>query len=284
MAILIPLVLMFMVLPAAIAFAVPRQYFGFLVAWFLMLVPVGASWPSGPDHSSPFAGTGDAIYALLCGLVGTGLAIRGLALLFRPQKAAGKASPLAWAVTGALAAICAMSFFSMQWSDIRPVWLVYAPALTILAGSLVLTAASIWIANARYRAFTWGLAASAIASFAWGADWTYGRVASVADAAERLAGDQSYCIQVVAKRSDFETATTRWGFSPLTMRAPCPVGWCWTNHAILVIENGDERRLMNWSHKRREFRDEVLNMKTKPPAVVCQPRSHFARDLPLLFP
>jgi hypothetical protein len=66
------------------------------------------------------------------------------------------------------------------------------------------------------------------------------------------------------------------------MRTQCEIGWCYQNHAILAIEGGGALRLMSWSHRAVEFRNDVLNAATKPPKVVCIPSPHFSRALPLL--
>jgi hypothetical protein len=49
----------------AVTFAVPARMFGFYVAWLAMLAMTFELLPSGPDHSSPFSGTGDAFYTFL---------------------------------------------------------------------------------------------------------------------------------------------------------------------------------------------------------------------------
>jgi hypothetical protein len=41
------------------------------------------------------------------------------------------------------------------------------------------------------------------------------------------------------------------------------------------------RKLLNWSHRHGEFRNDVLNATIKPPAIVCQPAQGFARKLPV---
>ena len=66
------------------------------------------------------------------------------------------------------------------------------------------------------------------------------------------------------------------------MRTKCDQGWCWQYHAVLVVADGDPPRLINWSHRKIGFVDDVSKRINPPVASVCQPRPHFARDLPWL--
>jgi hypothetical protein len=272
------------VLIVLLAFVVPRRYFGFYVACLAMPAAVGWIWPTGTDHSSPLSGTGDAIYALIYIVVGLALCVRAAIIALWPQRSQPPASPAAWAVTGGVAAACGMSFLSLGWAEMRPVWMAYIPALAILAGSLVQLAASWWVVNAEFRAYAIGVAASSVASFIAAAIWMAGHVGAVVDAAEKIAGDKPYCIQVATTRPFGYLARSKLAFAPLTMRTKCREGWCFENHAVLAVDGDDGRTLMNWSYRFGEFRNEVLNAKTKPEPVRCQPQPHFARDLPLLLP
>ena len=85
----------------------------------------------------------------------------------------------------------------------------------------------------RLRALAMGLAVSAVVTVILAGDWARTRIDAVVTAAEAIAGDKPYCIQVAAKRADFVQARARIDFSPLTMRTKCPGGWCWQYHAIL---------------------------------------------------
>jgi hypothetical protein len=123
-----------------------------------------------------------------------------------------------------------------------------------------------------------------VVSFAAAAIWMAGHASAVIQAAEAIAGDKPYCIQVASSRPFGYLAQSKLAFAPLTMRTKCREGWCFENHAVLAVDGDDGRKLMNWSYRFGEFRNEVLNAKTKPEPVRCQPRPHFARDLPLLFP
>jgi hypothetical protein len=267
------------------AVVVPRRYFGFYVACLAMPAAVGAIWPTGTDHSSPFAGTGDAIYALVCIAVALPFAIRAGIIALWPQPSQESASPAAWAALGAVAAASGMALLSLGWADMRPVWMAYIPALAIVAGSLVQLLASRWVANVRFRAYALGVAVSSVVSLAAAGVTIWQRTGEVVDAAEAIAGDNPYCIQVASTRPFGYLARSKLAFSPLTMRTKCREGWCWENHAVLAVDDGGERKLMNWSHRRREFRNDAINLKTNPPlAVLCQPQPHFARELPLLLP
>ena len=198
--------------PTLVAFAVPARYFGFVVADVAMLLAVGWVWPSGPDHSSPFSGTGDAIYALLCIAIGAILALRGIVIVVRRRPTGGPAEPLAWAALGAIGAPCSMAFLSLPGAEGRPPAVAYLPALAVLAGALALLIACWWLGNVRLRAFAWGLALSALATAILAGDWAVSRLAAVVDAAEAIAGDKPYCIQVGAKRSNFIQARARIDF------------------------------------------------------------------------
>jgi hypothetical protein len=266
------------------AFVVPRPYFGFYVACLAMPALVGWICPTGTDHSSPFSGTGNAIYALICIVVGLALAVRAGIIALWPRPSQAPAHPAAWVAMAAVTAPCIMTILSLGWSEMRPVWMAYIPALAIVGGSLVQLVACWWVTNARFRAYALGLAVSAVASFAAAAIWMAGHAGAVIDAAERIAGDKPYCIQVASTRPFGYLARSKLAFSPLTMRTKCREGWCFENHAVLAVDVDGGRTLMNWSYRFGEFRNEVLNAKTKPEPVHCQPVPHFARDLPLLFP
>jgi len=276
------------------AFAVPRAYFGFYVVCLAALAAVGWVWPTGTDHSSPFSGMGGALYAILCVFMALLLGIRAaIIILFPgefqavvrpPWQFTAPAHPAAWGAVAAVTTPCIMTILSLGWAEMRPVWMAYIPTMAIVAGSLVQLVASRWITNARFRAYALGVALSSVASFAAAAAWIAGRIDAVVGAAEQIASDKPYCIQVASTRPFGYLARSKLAFSPLTMRTKCREGWCFENHAVLAVDRDDGRKLMNWSYRFGEFRTEVLNAKTKPEPVRCQPVPHFARDLPLLFP
>ena len=93
---------MIMSVPTLVVFVIPSRYFGFLAAGVAMLLSVGWVWPSGPDHSSPFSGTGDAIYALFCMAIAAILVARGIVMAVRRRPSGGPAEPFAWAVLAQL--------------------------------------------------------------------------------------------------------------------------------------------------------------------------------------
>ena len=157
---------------------------------------------------------------------------------------------------------------------------ILSPSLAVAASALALLIACWWLTNVRLRALAMGLAVSAVVTVILAGDWALARIDAVVTAAEAIAGDKPYCIQVAAKRSDFVQARARIDFSPLTMRTKCPGGWCWQYHAILVVEDGGAPGLINWSHRKRGFRDEVSTRFKPPVAAACQPRPHFTRELP----
>lgn len=269
-----------LLVPTLIAFTIPARYFGFVAAGVAMLLLVGWVWPSGPDHSSPFSGTGDATYALLCMIIAGLLAARGIVMVVRPRPTDGPAEPLAWTALGAIGAPCAMAILSLPGAEGRPPAIAYLPAFAVLAGALALLIACWWLSNARLRAFAWGLALSGLATTIFPGNWAVVRISAVVDAAEAVAGGKPYCIQVAAKRSDFIQARALIDFSPLTMRTKCQQGWCWQYHAILVVADDGAPRLINWSHRKIGFVDEVSTRFKPPVAPACQPQPHFARELP----
>lgn len=274
----------------AVTFAVPARFFGFYVAWLAMLATTFAMLPSGPDHSSPFSGTGDAFYAFFAGVLAAACAAKGIfiavsgrsSLAGMRSQAAGapsnRANTLPWAFTGALAGFCGAITIALALSQTLPAWIAHVtPVLLVAAVPALLVLSGIvprW-------PLALGFAAAALATVTALSAWIWSGIGAVVARAEALAGEEPYCIQVVAVSPAFIPATTRLEFSPLTMRTPCSGGWCWQNHAILAIDHDGERTLKNWSHRMKEFRDDVLNVRTHPPAIVCRPMQHFARDLPL---
>jgi hypothetical protein len=300
MLLIVPLAL-FLLIPLAITLAVPARYYGFYVAWVAMLAITFVLLPSGPDHSSPLSGMGNVLYLILGIAIAVTIGIKSIVIeLRRPPSAAqngsqtdsavaANAAPVAsnhmpWAVTGVVTGFCGIITIALALSAARPAWIAHAAPFLLVGGALAL-AAWCWKSAPSFAPrddFTVALAASAVVTAATLAVWIYSRIDTVVDAAEALAADKPYCIQVVALRAEFEPAAAKLDFSPLTMRARCSDGWCWQNHAILAVDDGSERMLMNWSHRRGEFRSEVLNASTKPPAIICRPERHFARGLPWL--
>lgn len=107
----------------------------------------------------------------------------------------------------------------------------------------------------------------------------------VSSRAEAIAGHRPYCIQYASETdADYEPAQTAFDLSALKMQARMN----FEHHAILVIDDG-ERRFFNWSYWRENFLDEVVNRQLfkqpsrsyPAPEVVCHPRAHFARTLPV---
>ena len=123
--------------------------------------------------------------------------------------------------------------------------MAYIPALAILIGSQVQLLACRWITDVRFRAYAIGVAASSVASFAAAAIWMAGDVSAVVDAAEAIAGEKPYCIQVASTRPFGYLARSKLAFAPLTMRTKCREGWCFENHAVLAVDGDDGRKLMN---------------------------------------
>jgi hypothetical protein len=189
--------------------------------------------------------------------------------------APNRASPWLWAFTGALAGFCGVITIALALSHTQPAWIAHAAPVLLAAAALVL------LGFMPRWPFAPGFATAALATVVTLSTWIWSGIGAVVTSAEALAGEQPYCIQVVAVSPEFIPATTRLEFSPLTMRTPCSGGWCWQNHAILAVDHDGDRTLMNWSYRMKQFRDEVLNGHSHPPEIVCLPVTHFARDLPL---
>jgi hypothetical protein len=119
----------------------------------------------------------------------------------------------------------------------------------------------------------------------------------VSSRAEAIAGHRPYCIQYASQTDpyEYEPARTAFDLSALKMQARLMAGgstlFNFEHHAVLVIDDG-ERQFFNWSYWRENFLDEVINrgLFKEPsrsylaPKVVCHPRAHFARTLPVWSP
>jgi hypothetical protein len=282
------LLILFVGIPLLVTLAVPRRYFGFYVAWVAMIASVIAVSPSGRDHSSPFSGIGEMMNGVLAAVFFGAIVLRLCVIAARNNSeanvvdaGASQAFVAVSALTGVLTGLWGVVAIPLLLSAIRPTWIAHGSALAVVIVALALCGR--WRTGSRQdlRMFSLGFAASAVITAAIAAIWICSRIGMVIDSAEAAVSGKPYCIQVVAPGPDFAAASSRLDLSPVTMRAPCPQGWCWQNHAILAIDEVGGRRLMNWSHRRKEFRADVLNAKTRPPAIICEPVQHFARDLPI---
>jgi hypothetical protein len=241
-------------------------------------------YPPGVDHSSPFAGIGVSLMIVMFGAVLTGIVIKLViwslndTVSTHPANGAPDAMPVALFATGAFAGLFAVYAIALVASAFHPAWLVHVAAAVLVLLLAVLSPRLAGKASARVFAFAFRW--SALVILGGVAVWIWLRSGDVITAAEALTGGKAYCIQVASgnRRDDFVAAETRFDFSPLTMRARCSQGWCWQNHAILVLADGETPSLWNWSYRKKSFLQEVLNVRTHPPAVVCQPKPNFARS------
>lgn len=108
----------------------------------------------------------------------------------------------------------------------------------------------------------------------------------VAFNAEETAQSQPYCIQVADRTSDYRPARSWLDLSALTMWARREGPLYMQHHAILVVGEGENRRLYYWSYRQRSFEPEVLNgqIMDRGPAVTCLPVHDFVSKQLVLFP
>jgi hypothetical protein len=274
------------------------RHFPLYLGWLAMLAVIYLLYPSGPDHSSPLSGIDSDLALMVLILVALAIVTKVVVVAIRdgsrPAPAAsaridtgagGKAArtpDVGMIATGAFAGLFVVYVFALIWSALRPAWAAHAPA--VVAAGLAAFAPRMAVragAGASQRQFTVALRWSAIFVCAGVAAWIWHSIGIVIAHAEAIAGGKPYCIQVAAGRDRYDAAAARLDFSPLTMRARCSQGYCWQNHAILVVADGDTPALWNWSYRKKDFFQDVLNARTKPPPVLCRPKPHFAQDLPL---
>jgi hypothetical protein len=110
----------------------------------------------------------------------------------------------------------------------------------------------------------------------------------VSSRAEAIAGHRPYCIQYASQTAfEYEPARTAFDLSALKMQARLMAGgselFNWEYHAVLVIDDG-EQQFFNWSYRRENFLVKEPSHSDFAPKVVCHPRAHFARTLPVWFP
>lgn len=288
-----------LLLPFAVTLAVPMRHFPLYLAWVGMLAILYSLYPSGPDHSSPYSGIDASVNVIILILFGVAVFIKLLiytrsdtstdtdALATDPAiGGTGETSDfpnIPMIATGALAGVFVVCVLAVPGAAARPFLSVHGTAvgIAVLLSAFSPTIASLLRARASVRQFTLGLRWSSVIFSAGAALWLWNSIDTVIARAEAVAGEKPYCIQVTAVRDNFAPAIAQINFSPLTMRARCSQGFCWQNHAILIVENGDAPSLWNWSYRKKEFFQNVLNVRTNPPKIVCKPSRHFARDLPL---
>jgi hypothetical protein len=115
--------------------------------------------------------------------------------------------------------------------------------------------------------------------------------------AEAIAGERPYCIAYASQTGPFEyeAAETLFDLSMMQMRTRWMTGgsefFLAQDHGLLLIPGGDSGRAFNWSYHAEDFIDEVINRQIKGPSksyeqfgTPCNPRAHYARNLPLWSP
>jgi len=101
--------------------------------------------------------------------------------------------------------------------------------------------------------------------------WSQANIDHVIKSAEKIAGNEPYCIDV-SSGNDYKEATSQSDFSGYRMRAPHSWGWYATHHAILAIGSGVQPEIYHWSYNNKSF----IKKSSNQTPVYCTPRLHFA--------
>ena len=105
-------------------------------------------------------------------------------------------------------------------------------------------------------------------SFFW---WSQANIDHVVESAEKIAGNELYCIDVVSD-NEYKEANSLSDFSGYRMRAPHGWGWYAGPHAILAIGSGVQPDIYHWSYNSKSF---IKDSGSRSP-VYCNPKLHFA--------
>jgi hypothetical protein len=273
-----------------------------MLAYIFFLLPL----EHDTSRSSPFSGTGNAIAALFFIVLGIAIAFKVAIVTVievidarRNARDAGNASPqsraepaetritlpgtgIAMLATGALAGLCLVLTLAVSMARLRPSWVFHASAVVL---AVALWAAVPWFvgmagAGRKVQQFAAGLRRSVLALSIGGGAAAWASIDLVTERAEAIAKDAPYCIWVANRRGGYDPAAAFVDLSPLTMQAHCVNQLCEPHHAVLVVEDGGETTLLNWSYRKGGFFPDVGY---PPPAKAgCGPQPHFARRLPLL--
>jgi len=124
-----------------------------------------------------------------------------------------------------------------------------------------------------------GLIAALVGGWGFGLlAWAVQIPAQVIAAAEEIAQDYPYCIDVSGR-----AAQSRLDLTGVMMFTRDQYGWSPNFHALLVIDRGSDRSYFNWSYKKGGFQPiddgtrRNLGLGTYNP-IRCKPVQHFARD------
>ena len=286
----------FLGIPLAITLATPVRYLGYFLLWLAMLGVLTDIWPRGSDHSSPLSGTDAAIESFVLGFYASFIFLKWafvhLWRAFRPEATSEEQpearkpdgfSLLLTAVTGLFTAPWSIFVIALARSEDSSALLTHVSPLLVPVVAGLLLSRSARSTRPLLQTFAGALLSSSAITLAMAAIYVAARITSVIDRGEAVADGNPYCIQIDTAHAGYRQAMTRLDLSPLMMRAHCNEGWCFANHGILVIDTGAERRLMNWSYRHDDFKDNILDLRNNhPPPIVCKPERGFARNLPRL--
>jgi hypothetical protein len=107
----------------------------------------------------------------------------------------------------------------------------------------------------------------------------------VARSAAQAAGSAPYCVQI-ASNADYRPARTMLDLSGLSMWAKRESGMSMQHHAVLIVGDEENRRLLHWSYRKLGFVEGILNQRNAghETAFSCVPQLRFVDHLALLFP
>ncbi len=298
------LLLPYVIPPALLTLAMPRQYFARYLGWLgIAVVLVLLSLFGFPRGRG--SGVAEALGFLILVSVGVVTGAAALAKLVyyalrdasRPNRAQGAAQELdaSWRIlliaAGSVTALVLLRIFMAVLQGASQAWAAHLTVLAFAGGSLALRRsvrvgfeADRDVMTAGFRSYLAGIAATL----------TVGALASMAypmvvkAAAEQAADGQPYCLQVSTglSRPDYRAARTLLDLSALTMQSRVSSGLYMEHHAILVVGLGVRPELFHWSHRQRQFIRGVIST-ARPadsPLVACQVQRDFLARLPLALP
>ena len=271
--------------------AVPRRFFGNLLGWLAILAAllwIHLSHPFHRDHYDTGYALGLAGLFLAAVAIVAAIGLRLAVMYFLPgRNKPSDPTPPGPSAVSRLQLICAGVLSALLFSlvlravllGISEAWVGHMVALFIVSAIWALprllpqTPPAPYM-GAVFRSFRWSLVALLVGFTVLST--------LVGRSAQELAGGRPYCIQVADGDNLHRPARTLLDLSGLTMQA-------WSQgteqqHAVLVLGEAGEQRLLNWSYRQGRFVDEAA-MRDSPdrwPALFCEPRADFVRHLPLL--
>jgi hypothetical protein len=300
------LVLPWMIGPVLLTLAMPRQYFARYLGWLaLFVVVLGFLLFAFPG--SPSGGPGEALGLII--LIGVSIATatavaaklvyyaaRGLPLSAEPDgtRIAITVVPPStrglFVCAGAVTGLVLLRVFIAAFQGVGQTWAAHLVLVGAVAGLLALRK-SAQRRDAERDSLDIGLRdglAGLAAMLAFAAIGSIAYPWHVKAAADAVAGDTPYCVQVAARasRPDYRPARALLDLSALTMHARRHSGMYMEHHAILAVGDSRSPRLFHWSHRKREFVPGVLgeNDPLRKPTIYCDVARHYLGGLPLIFP